>query len=219
MKHDKQLDFQNDFLEDDESISVPTPKKTVTPEEVAQAKAPLSFDELICKEYKLGMTLKQITKKNGISYGKVYEILNRMGVKLRHGRYASSKSGDRLLTMSSFEKASLISDYKEGLPTAELLSKYAINKHGLYSILDAAGVPRRHKQPTPPVNIGRVSESEAVTQLRKEEPEPEPEEEPMEQPIKAWYDDKGNIHLTILASFLKKFPILKECEDASGTNE
>lgn len=215
MKHDKQLDFQNDFLEDDESISVPTPKKTVTPEEVAQAKAPLSFDELICKEYKLGMTLKQITQKNGISYGKVYEILNRMGVKLRHGRYASSKSGDRLLTMSSFEKASLISDYKEGLPTAELLSKYAINKHGLYSILDAAGVPRRHKQPTPPVNIGRVSE--ATTQLRKEEPEPE--EEPTEQLIKAWYDDKGNIHLTILASFLKKFPILKECEGASGTNE
>lgn len=217
MKHDKQLDFQNDFLEDDESIFVPTPKKTVTPEEVTQAEVPLSFDELICKEYKLGMTLKQITEKNGISYGKVYEILNRMGVKLRHGRYASSKSGDRLLTMSPFEKASLISDYKEGLPTAELLSKYDINKHGLYSILDAAGIPRRHKQHTPPVNIGRVSE--AVTQLRKEEPEPEEKEEPMEQLIKAWYDDKGNIHLTILASFLKKFPILKECEGASGTNE
>lgn len=217
MNSDKQLDFQNDFLEDDESIFVPTPKKTVTPEEVTQAKAPLSFDELICKEYKLGMTLKQITKKNGISYGKVYEILNRMGVKLRHGRYASSKSGDRLLTMSSFEKTSLISDYKNGLPTAELLSKYDINKHGLYSILDAAGVPRRHKQHTPPVNIGRVSE--AVTQLRKEEPEPEEKEESMEQLIKAWYDDKGNIHLTILASFLKKFPILKECEGASGTNE
>lgn len=171
MEKDKLIDIENDFLEDNESIFVPTPQK---------APLPLTTEELIVKQYKLGMTLKQITTENGLSYGKVYEILTRLGVALRHGRYNSTKSGDRILTMSSLEKSSLIADYLAGFHVKDMLERYSINKHGLYSILDEANVDRRQKSHTQAVNVGKVAK--AMTTLRVE---------PTEEPIEAWTE--GNM--------------------------
>lgn len=161
MENRKQLDFLNDFLEDDEAIFRP---KTL--EQVAAIR-PLTVDELIVKQYKLGMTLKQITKENGLSYGKVYEIINRMGVPLRHGRDIDSKSGHRITTMSSLEKSSLVADYKAGFSVRDLLERYRINKHGLYSLLDKAKVPRRHKSNTVLLDIGKIREAQ-VPQSQQE---------------------------------------------------
>lgn len=154
MEKAKLIDIENDFLEDEEAIFKPKAE----PKDSAK---PLTLDEQIVKKYKVGMTLKQITTEHGLSYGKVYEILNRLGVQLRHGRYNASKSGDRLLTMSSFEKASLVADYQSGLSMKELLDKYQINKHGCYSILDAHQVPRRNKHNTLGVDIERVANTHA----------------------------------------------------------
>lgn len=141
------FDFAHDFTED-EFIFMP--------KEVVAAEKPLTPEEVIIKQYRGGMTLKQIVKGNGTSYGRVYEILNRNGVELRSGRY-NSKSQDRLVVMSKFEQASLISDYKSGLPMVELLEKYKINKHGCYTILDTAGVPRRQKKNPLIMNIGELA--------------------------------------------------------------
>jgi hypothetical protein len=137
------IDFENDFTEEEEMLFLP--KDT-----------PLTTEEIIIKQYKLGMTLKQIVKGNGTSYGRVYEILNRNGVPRRHGRY-NTDSGDRLLTMTKLERASLISDYNEGLPISEIMSKYDINKHGCYTILDEAGVPRRQNKRPLDMDIEKIA--------------------------------------------------------------
>lgn len=100
-------------------------------------------EEIIVSQYKLGMTLKVITKIHGISYGRLYEILNRHKVPFK--RYAASASGDRMSYMTDEERVNLIKDYEKGMALSLIYSKYNINKHGCYSILDEAQVPRRNK--------------------------------------------------------------------------
>jgi hypothetical protein len=151
MENRNLFDFAHDFT-DDEFVFMP--------KEVA-ADRPLTPEEIIIKQYRGGMTLQRIVKDNGTSYGRVYEILNRNGVELRSGRY-NSKSKDRLVVMSKFERSSLISDYRAGLPMTELLEKYKINKHGCYTILDTAGVPRRQKKNPLILNIGKIAQTEQV---------------------------------------------------------
>ncbi|WP_226803050.1 hypothetical protein, partial [Collinsella aerofaciens] len=148
------IDIEKDFIEDEEELFLPKKKPTESQEteEETDIPLPLTLDEIVAKQYKEGKTLKEITKANGISYGKVYEILNRLNIPLRHGRYSSSKSGDRIMTMTQLEKKSLIADYKAGMPMNEILEKYQINKHGCYSILDEAKVERRSKVKSLPIN-------------------------------------------------------------------
>lgn len=147
------IDIEKDIVEDEE-LFLPKKESTELQEtrEEADIPLPLTLDEIVAKQYKEGKTLKEITKENGISYGKVYEILNRLNIPLRHGRYSSSDSGDRIMTMTQLEKKSLIADYKAGVPINEILKKYQINKHGCYSILDEAGVERRMKVRSLPIN-------------------------------------------------------------------
>ena len=128
MREARFIDFDNDFEE----------------EQSAAASLGLSQDDIVIKQYKVGMTVKAIVADNGISYGKVYEILSRNGVPLRSGRYNNTKSGERILTMGELEKRSLINDYLAGMQLKALFEKYEINKHGCYLILDAANIPRRH---------------------------------------------------------------------------
>lgn len=155
MKEDelRAIDLENDFLEEDEQLLTP------------EADRPLTAEEVIIAQYKMGMTLKEIVKGNGTSYGRVYEILNRNNVQKRKGNYNSSQSGDRLLVMSQLEAASLISDYKEGVPLAEIMNKYSINKHGCYTILDEAGVPRRHKKSPLTLDINKIIEAGKTEEL------------------------------------------------------
>jgi hypothetical protein len=103
----------------------------------------LSDEEVVVKQYKGGLTLKQITKIHGISYGRLYEILNRHKVPFR--RYAASASGDRISYMTNEERVNLIKDYEKGMALSLIYSKYNINKHGCYAILDEAQVPRRNQ--------------------------------------------------------------------------
>jgi len=106
----------------------------------------LEYDEqVIISRYKLGVTLKEIIRMHGISYGKLYEILNRHNVPRTVGRYNNSASGDRLSYMSEGEKINLINDYENGMALSLIYSKYHINKHGCYTVLDEAQVPRRNK--------------------------------------------------------------------------
>lgn len=142
MTKDNFIDIENDFTEEEEAVFSPKVGEAA----VDHVKV-MSLEELVVSQYKLGMTLKDITKHNTISYGKVYEILNRMGIKLRHGRY-NTKSGDRLSRMTGKEKQRLIDDYMNDVPTDQLYAKYDINKHGVYTILDEAKVPRKHKHTT-----------------------------------------------------------------------
>lgn len=161
MRDERKIDLQNDFTEEEESVFTTErfiarkvsedelaefkkawekmePAPVVTPEESKR----LSMEDVIAKQYKLGMTLKQIQTEHNISAGKVYEILARKGVPLRNGRQRS-KSNERLSMMTELEKQSLIRDYKDGMPLASIFNKYDINKHGCYIILDEANIPRR----------------------------------------------------------------------------
>lgn len=152
---DKQLtlNFETDFLEDD-AVFLPKAKQ--------EQLQPDNVDTKVVKQYRAGATLKQITRDNGLSYGKVYEILNRMGVTLRHGRYSDSKSGKRITTMSQLEKNSIIEFYRAGFEVSEIMKTFNLNKHGLYSILDEAGVPRRHKHQFIALDIATIREPEQI---------------------------------------------------------
>jgi hypothetical protein len=173
MEKSRLIDINNDFTEEEEAVFLPVPKHEIEY---------ISLDETIIRKYKLGMTLKHITKEHGISYGKVYEILHRNNVPLRHGSYKATKSADRLSTMTGAEKQRLIDDYLSGMPLKVLFDQYNINKHGCYIVLDEAGIPRRHKQSTTtgtkvdkekitfddlPVEITRQGETLHITLLKK----------------------------------------------------
>lgn len=168
-KNQLALNFETDFVEEDESVFVP--------KAVQGQILPDNVDTRVIKQYKAGATLKQITRDNGLSYGKVYEILNRMGVKLRHGRYNDSKSGKRITTMSQMEKSSIIEFYRAGFEVKEIMETFTINKHGLYSLLNEAGVPRRNKHQFISLDIAAVREPEIVSVA------------PQEPPVLAWTHD------------------------------
>jgi hypothetical protein len=163
MENRNLFDFAHDFSDDD---LIFLPKEEIKKVEAAK---PLTPEEIIIKQYQGGMTLKQIVKGNGTSYGRVYEILNRNGVALRSGRY-NSKSNNRLVVMSKLEQASLIADYKAGLSMVEILEKYNINKHGCYAILDTAGVPRRQNKNPLLLDINKITEVEKYVVTPATEP-------------------------------------------------
>ena len=155
MENKKLIDIERDFTEEEEMLFKPG---IVTPKE----ELPDTMEEIVIRQYKLGMTLKQITKGQGLSYGKIYEILHRHNVPLKHGRYNHSGSGDRMLTMSQLEKESLVTDYLAGMELKDLYEKYNINKHGCYSILDAAGVARRQKRHTVALDLDKIIRATTV---------------------------------------------------------
>lgn len=166
MRDERKIDLQNDFTEEEESVFTTERfiARKVSEDELAEFKknweesapgivAPqpeverLSMEDIVAKQYKLGMTLKQIQREHNISAGKVYEILARKQVPLRNGRQPS-KSHERLSMMTELEKKSLVRDYKDGMPLESIFKKYDINKHGCYIILDEADIPRRLERET-----------------------------------------------------------------------
>lgn len=128
------IDLENDFTEEEQSVFAPKKKET---------EKPLSMEDRIAKQYKLGMTVRGIVDQNEVSFGKVYEILSRKKVPLRNGR-SKSDSRERISMMTGLEKQELVNDYKNGLPIERIFQKYRINKNGCYLILDEANVPRRY---------------------------------------------------------------------------
>jgi len=102
-------------------------------------------DELVAAEYQ-DKSIKQqdILDKHNISTSQLYDILNRKGIPLRN-RLRSSKSNDRLLTMSTTEKEEFAEDYKANMHLAKLYKKYDLNKHAVYKLVAQLGLPRRHK--------------------------------------------------------------------------
>jgi hypothetical protein len=153
VENNRVIDFDKDFTEEEEAVFNPNFKKESQSEpgkapvgetDAEEVKEPknLTMDETIAKKYKLGMSVRQIIADHGISSGKVYEILARKKVGLRNGRY-SSKSTERISTMTNLEKQSLILDYKNGATLGYIYRKYDINKNGTYQLLDEANIPRR----------------------------------------------------------------------------
>lgn len=128
MLQKSKINLATDFNEDE--VAAITPK-------------PLSTKDQLVIMYKTGVSVKQIAAEFNISIGKVYEVLKRKQVTLRQGRNVGSKSAKRIMTMTTMQKENLISDYRSGMQLADIYSKYNINKHGAYSILDEYNVPRR----------------------------------------------------------------------------
>ena len=128
MLEKSKIDIENDFTE--EEVAAIAPK-------------PLPKEEQIAKKYQAGLPVLQIAKEHNISTGKIYNILNRKGVKLRNGRTLKSQSASRLITMTAVQKQNLINDYLDGMMLKTIFDKYDINKHGTYAILDEQNVPRR----------------------------------------------------------------------------
>ena len=158
------------------------------------------IEEVVVNQYKGGMGVKEIIKRNGIPAGTVYSILKRHNVPLRSPHY-DSKSRDRLLTMTKEEKDNLIQDYLNGMSTAEIYKKYDINKHGCYTILDLAGIPRRKRFELEP-STQEVTETEITTQPssvkrqnpKKEEPKAKKEQKTYSVHI---HQDGKTVHITI----------------------
>jgi len=101
-------------------------------------------DELVAAEYENGTKQQDILDNHDISTSQLYDILNRKGIPLRN-RARSSKTNDRLLTMSTTEKDEFAEDYKADMGLARLYKKYDLNKHGVYKLVAQLGLPRRHK--------------------------------------------------------------------------
>lgn len=106
----------------------------------------VTVDELVAAEYQ-DKSIKQqdILNKYGISTTQLYDILNRKGIPFRN-RARSSKSNDRLLTMTKIEMDTFAGDYTQGMHLEKLYKKYDLNKHGLYKLVDKLGLPRRNKK-------------------------------------------------------------------------
>lgn len=125
----EKLDIKNDFREED-SLFQPS-VHTVSKQE-----------EKIAKDYQNGLGITDLTSKYDVSVGTVYNALRRQKVTLRKGMY-KSRAGNRLLTMTTLEKDSLVADYLSGMAMSEIYTKHRINKHGCYTILDERSIARR----------------------------------------------------------------------------
>jgi len=125
----EKLNTETDFREED-SLFQPT-LHTVSQQE-----------EKIAKDYQNGLGITDLTKKYDVSVGTVYNALRRQKVTLRKGMY-NSRAGNRLLTMTTLEKDSLVEDYLSGMAMTAIYKKHRINKHGCYTILDERSVARR----------------------------------------------------------------------------
>ncbi|QFP93494.1 UNVERIFIED_ORG: hypothetical protein Xoosp15_229 [Xanthomonas phage Xoo-sp15] len=125
----EKLDITNDFREED-SLFQPS-LHTVS-----------SSEEKIAKDYQNGLGITDLTSKYDVSVGTVYNALRRQKVTLRKGMY-KSRAGNRLLTMTTLEKDSLVEDYLSGMAMSEIYTKHRINKHGCYTILDERSIARR----------------------------------------------------------------------------
>ncbi len=125
----EKLDIKNDFREED-SLFQPS-VHTVSKQE-----------EDIAKDYQNGLGITDLTSKYDVSVGTVYNALRRQKVTLRKGMY-KSRAGNRLLTMTTLEKDSLVADYLSGMAMSEIYTKHRINKHGCYTILDERNIARR----------------------------------------------------------------------------
>ncbi|AFQ96428.1 hypothetical protein [Bacillus phage vB_BceM_Bc431v3] len=101
-----------------------------------------SFEENIATDYQNGLGIQGLTEKYDVSVGTVYNALRRQKVTLRKGMY-KSRAGNRLLTMTTLEKDSLVADYLSNMAMTEIYKKHRINKHGCYMILDERSVARR----------------------------------------------------------------------------
>lgn len=144
-KNMQYIDVANDFTEEEVAVFQPAVAVAEKPKQEEKPKAEASsLDAHVAAQYRAGMNLKDISKANNISAGKIYGILDRMAVPLRSGRYKTA-SGDRLATMSNAEKQRLIDSYLSGTPLETLYETHNLNKHGLYRVLDEANIPRRHK--------------------------------------------------------------------------
>lgn len=125
----EKLDIKNDFREEG-SLFQPS-VHTVSKQE-----------ENIAKDYQNGLGITDLTSKYDVSVGTVYNALRRQKVTLRKGMY-KSRAGNRLLTMTTLEKDSLVADYLSGMAMSEIYTKHRINKHGCYTILDERNIARR----------------------------------------------------------------------------
>ncbi|ALO79600.1 hypothetical protein HOBO_192 [Bacillus phage Hobo] len=125
----EKLDITNDFNEED-TLFQPS-VHTVSEQE-----------EKIAKDYQNGLGIKDLTDKYDVAVGTVYNALRRQKVTLRKGMY-NSRAGNRLITMTTLEKDSLVADYLANMPMTEIYKKHRINKHGCYTILDERNIARR----------------------------------------------------------------------------
>ncbi|AMO25921.1 hypothetical protein Thu_189 [Bacillus phage Thurquoise] len=125
----EKLDITNDFREED-TLFQPT-LHTIS-----------SSEEKIATDYQNGLGITDLTSKYDVSVGTVYNALRRQKVTLRKGMY-KSRAGNRLLTMATLEKDSLVEDYLSGMAMTEIYKKHRINKHGCYTILDERSIARR----------------------------------------------------------------------------
>lgn len=157
MSDERKIDLQNDFTEEEEAV-FQVIKPNISATDITEDSEAYEFERTIVSMYKAGVPIKEM---KWVSIGRVYEILAKHGVELRNGRYRS-KSNDRIITMTALEKKSLIAEYKKGITLAEIYRKYDINKHGVYILLDEAGIPRRRD-----AVIGREKAAEMVHNMNK----------------------------------------------------
>lgn len=124
-----------------------------------------STDELIAAEYQ-DKSIKQqdILDKYNISTSQLYDILNRKDIPLRN-RLRSSKTNDRLLTMTATEMENFAHDYKQNMSLAELYKKYDLNKHGVYKLVGQLGLPKRYKEGITRNHKKRIEEQQLKFEL------------------------------------------------------
>ncbi|AXQ67671.1 hypothetical protein KIOSHI_190 [Bacillus phage Kioshi] len=125
----EKLDITNDFNEEDNLFQ---PSVHMVSEQ----------EEKIAKDYQNGLGIKDLTDKYDVAVGTVYNALRRQKVTLRKGMY-NSRAGNRLITMTTLEKDSLVEDYLSGMAMTAIYKKHRINKHGCYTILDERNIARR----------------------------------------------------------------------------
>lgn len=175
---DMDLDPMVDFREEDEEVV-----------EVARTEPPLEFlkdghemykkgnskvktssiERNVLNQYISGAPVTMIIRENEISSGTLYSILQKHKIPNR-SRPSKVASTERLAEMSNITRNSLIIDYQQSVPLSKLFEKYDINKHGVYSILDAENIPRRNNDLSLPSNQEKEVNLEALKKAILEEP-------------------------------------------------
>ncbi len=134
------IDFKNDFTEAEAA--------SLNPNIQVHTK-----EEQIISMYQNNATLKEITDKLTVSTRTIYEVLDVAGIEKRTPHVTKK----RLAKLDKEDKKMIVDAYNEKKYTVtELMAIFDLNKNTLYTILDEAKVPRKHKRKEKKPSIIRV---------------------------------------------------------------
>lgn len=128
---ERKIDVTRDFTEEEEAVFLPKSKRNTsdTPSAIEESMA-----DTVARLYTSAVPVKAITSQLGITYGRMYKMLEAKGIPKRTGQ---------LPPITDSEKRYVVEDYLNGMKMEDMFEKYHANKGMIYKVLDEYDIPRR----------------------------------------------------------------------------